>query len=297
MSREDVKIPGGNDLMVAWLYPAAGAAPGAKSPAIVLGQGLGGVKEMRLYAHCERLSQAGFVCLAFDYRYWGGSTGKPRGLVDPEAQIQDWNAALAYAASLPQVDASRIGIFGTSFSGGHAIRLAATNPLVKAAVSQCPFTDGMVSSATPGISNMLKLALLGLRDILFGTDDEPVRVRLFGRPGEVALMTTPDAYEGCLSLLPPGMEKPEIEAIPARLTLYFPFLFPGSYAKQVKCPILFAICGKDTLTPPETTLNYVKQAPKGVIKTYADMTHFDIYSGEAFETVIVEYLRFYQANL
>lgn len=296
-SREDIQIFSDGEVLDAWLYPAAGAASEAQSPAIVLAHGLGGTKEMRLDAFADRFSKAGFVCLVFDYRYFGKSTGKPRGLIDVEAQVKDWNVAIEYTAKLPQVDPQRIGIFGSSFSGGHVIRLAATNPLVKATVSQCPFTDGFASSWTVGLANLPKILVLALWDMFASSKDEPVRLRLVGKPGELAFLNSPDSFNGCRSLLPPGADRAEIEAVPARLALQFPFLYPGSYAKQVKTPILFAICGKDQVAPANTTLRYAKQASKGTIEYYPNMGHFDIYTGDEFEKVVPVYTAFYQANL
>ena len=297
VQREDIQIPSEGEILDAWLYPAAGATAGKPSPSIVLDHGLGGVKEMRLDAYCEHFSQAGFVCVAFDYRYWGKSTGEPRGLIDVELQIEDWNNVINYVSKLPQVDAQRIGVFGSSFGGGHVIRLAATNPLVRATVSQCPFTDGLASARTVGLLPLPKLALLSLWDTFFSSKNEPVRVPLLGKPGEAALLNTPDCVAGCRSLLPPGVDKLDIEAIPARLVLHFPFLYPGTYARRVPTPILFAICGSDSVAPPGPTLSYARQAPKGVIQMYSGVGHFDIYTGKAFEQAVTNYTAFYRANL
>lgn len=297
VEREDIKIPCGDEILDAWLYPAAGASARKQSPAVVLGHGLGGVKEMRLDAYCEHFSQAGFVCVAFDYRYWGKSSGKPRGLIDVELQIEDWNTVIDYVSKLPQVDPQRIGTFGSSFGGGHVIRLAATNRLVRATVSQCPFTNGFASARTVGLLPLPKLAMLSLWDIFFSSKDEPVRVSLLGKPGEAALLNTPDCVAGCRSLLPPGVDTFDIEAVPARLVLHFPFLYPGSYARCVPTPILFAICGSDSVAPPGPTLSYARQAPKGVIQMYSGVGHFDIYTGKAFEQAVSNYTAFYRVNL
>lgn len=142
---------------------------------------------MRLDAYAERFCRAGFACIVFDYRYFGGSTGKPRGLLDIKRQREDWDSAIDYAIKHPDVDPDRIGLFGTSFSGGHVIRVASTGlhaHRVKAVVSQCPFTDGFASSFTVGWSVIPKMALLAIRDVLFGTDEHPVRVPLAGKVGE-----------------------------------------------------------------------------------------------------------------
>lgn len=295
--RETIKIPSHGELLDAWKYPSAGAASRSRSPAIVLAHGLGAIKELRLDAFSERFSQAGYVCVVFDYRYFGGSTGYPRGLIDVESQIEDWNVVLDYVARMPEVDPDRIGIFGTSFSGGHAIRLAATNPRVKATVSQCPFTDGLASSTTVGFLPLPKLAFLAVWDMFFSSKEKPVRVPLVGSPGEAALLNSTDSYSGYLSLLPPGMTELEVDAVPARVILHFPFLYPGSYAKQIKRPIFFAICGNDLVAPAGPTLRYAKQAPKATIQYHENMGHFDIYTGEAFEHAVRDYITFYRTHL
>ncbi|WFD00406.1 hypothetical protein MYAM1_003155 [Malassezia yamatoensis] len=295
--REDIQIASHGGILDAWMYPAIGVQRNEQSPVIILAQGLGGTKDMRLFEYCERFSAAGFVCVVFDYRYWGKSTGQPRGLVDVEAQLADWNTVIDYAAKLPQVDPERIGIFGSSFCGGHVIRLAATNPKVKATVSQCPFTDGFASTCAIGLAPLPKLAWLALRDVFWSTQANPVRVPLLGDPGEAALMSTEECKPGYQRLLPPGMTQLEIDAVPARLILHMPFLYPGAYAKSVPTPIYFAICGRDTVTPPDASLKFVKLAPKGTIEIYKESNHFDIYVGQLFERAIADYIAFFKKNL
>lgn len=66
---------------------------------------------------------------------------------------------------------------------------------------------------------------------------------------------------------------------------------------MTECPIFFAICGKDSVTPAEPTLAYAKTAPKGVIKWYEEMGHFDIYYGQGFEQAMRDYQQFLQEVL
>jgi pimeloyl-ACP methyl ester carboxylesterase len=110
-----------------------------------------------------------------------------------------------------------------------------------------------------------------------------------------ALMNTADSKSGCEALIPAGYVHPN--AIPARFILQIVFLRPGAYAKSVKAPIFFAICGKDSVAPPKPTLAYAKQAPKSTIKWYDEMGHFDIYLGRAFDKAASDYVEFLQENL
>lgn len=88
-------------------------------------------------------------------------------------------------------------------------------------------------------------------------------------------MSVHDAVAGYKAISPPGLNHPN--QTPARILLSLPFSFPGSYAKKVKCPIFFACCMKDTIAPVGPTISYAEQAPKGVVKKYEDVGHFEIY--------------------
>lgn len=107
-------------------------------------------------------------------------------------------------------------------------------------------------------------------------------------------MNAPDVLETFPQLIPEG--HPFQENVPARLALKLSLLRPGSYASGIHFPILFSICGKDSVAPAGPTLAYAKTAAKGVIKWY-DVGHFEIYYGEAFEKAIQDYKLFLQECL
>lgn len=182
--RVDIEIPSGPDRMVGWLYTSQKYTASQPGPAIVLGHGLGATKELKLDVYADKFNAMGYTCVVFDYRCNGQSTGLPRNLIDFGMQQEDWHTVLAYTRALDNVDPERVGIFGTSFGGGHVIQVAAHDNRLKAVISQCPFTDGLASSFTCGITTLPKLLALGMRDTLFGTDEKPVKVNLVGNPGE-----------------------------------------------------------------------------------------------------------------
>jgi fermentation-respiration switch protein FrsA (DUF1100 family) len=93
---------------------------------VVLGHGLGTVKEMRLDAYAERSAAAGYVCLVFDYPHFGSSGGEPRQLLDIKRQLDDWRAAVRFVRALEAVDADRVADFGSSFGGGQSPQAEAT---------------------------------------------------------------------------------------------------------------------------------------------------------------------------
>src|SRR5919202_566943 len=113
MERTDDRFDSGDTDCAAWLY---GSLP---APLIVMGHGLGAVREMRLDAYAQRFAAAGFAALVFDYRHFGASGGEPRQLLDVRRQLEDWRAAVAFARTVDGIDPERVALWGTSFSGGH----------------------------------------------------------------------------------------------------------------------------------------------------------------------------------
>lgn len=183
--RVDIRIASSSrDFMCGWLYLSNKFTASNPGPAIVLAHGLGGTKELKLDIYADSFNKIGYTCVVFDYRCNGGSEGLPRGLIDWHQQQEDWKSAIEYTRQLENVDPNQVGLFGTSFSGGHVIQLAASDKRLKAVISQCPFTSGWASTCCTGITVALKLALLGLLDTLFGSDEQPITVPLTGKPGE-----------------------------------------------------------------------------------------------------------------
>ena len=127
-------------------------------PAILLCHGWGGRKQHLLELYAPYFAAAGYVVMVFDYRTWGESDGKPvpvadepmltepgertirvrviREVVDPVDHVADVRAALAYLLAEPAVDPGRVGLFGTSYGGGHVLSVAGTDDRVRAVVAQ-----------------------------------------------------------------------------------------------------------------------------------------------------------------
>jgi dipeptidyl aminopeptidase/acylaminoacyl peptidase len=114
--RTNVEFQSGKDTCRAWLYrPASAAVP---VPCVVMAHGLGGTREATLAPYAERFQSEGFAVLVFDYRGFGASGGEPRQVVSVPAQLDDWQAAIDCARSFPDVDPSRIGLWGSSSAAG-----------------------------------------------------------------------------------------------------------------------------------------------------------------------------------
>ncbi|GGX80402.1 alpha/beta hydrolase [Pseudoduganella dura] len=146
VSRYDIEFVGEQDVTIrGWLFAPA-ATSSKPSPAISMCHGFGAVKEHALEKFAQAFAEAGFVVLVHDHRNFGASDGVPRGDIDPWMQIADWRRAISFLETVPEVDASKIGIWGSSYSGGHALVLAATDNRVKCVVSQVPTISGFEQS-------------------------------------------------------------------------------------------------------------------------------------------------------
>ena len=123
-----------------WLYVPDGLAEGQKSPTIVMVHGFSAVKEMGLPEFAQRFAAAGFVTLAFDFRYFGDSEGEPRSQLFPLEQVEDVRNAITWVSDQPEVDPQRIGVWGTSYGGGIVVYTATFDRRIQAVVAQVPAT-------------------------------------------------------------------------------------------------------------------------------------------------------------
>lgn len=292
MIRSDITFPSGEAFCAAWLYRPGDASDDSSQtrPIIVMAHGLGGVREMGLDAFAERFVDAGYICLVFDYRYFGASGGAPRQLLSIRRQREDWKAAIAYARTVDGADPDRLIIWGTSFGGGHVMATAADDPSIAAAVAQCPFTSGLASSLAIPTLTAAKIGVRAVRDVVaFLRGKDPVMVPAYAGPGETALMSAPDVVAGCEALIPEDYDLDN--AITARFALDIIRSFPGRRLKDVTCPIHVAVCTKDSVAPPGPTTRYLDKAST-VEPVFLDENHFSIYVGEAFENNIAQQLDF-----
>jgi pimeloyl-ACP methyl ester carboxylesterase len=131
-SEHRITLPGGEQL-AATLAPGE-VSSGDAAPAILLCQGLSGVRNAVLPELAERFSTHGFASLRFDYLGCGDSDGEP-GWVDPAERVRQARMALAWLLSRDEVDASRVGVYGHSYGGQTAIGVASGDPRARAVVA------------------------------------------------------------------------------------------------------------------------------------------------------------------
>jgi uncharacterized protein len=292
MNRIDVAFDSQRVHCAAWLYRPDGQGP---HPCVILAHGFGAIREMRLSGYAERFAQAGLAALVFDYRHFGASEGEPRQLLDIKQQLSDWAAAISYVRGLDGIDAERIALWGTSFSGGHVIEIAARDRRIAAVVAQVPFMDGLANARTLGFHHVLQPMAAGMRDELRQLRRQtPYYVKLVGAPGTLAAITNPGAEEGYRSVVPPGICWEN--SVAARVLLRVGFYRPVKAAAHVQCPLLICICEGDLLTPLQPAIKASRLAPCGELRRYQG-GHFDLYAGESFEQAVTDQCHFLTQHL
>jgi len=283
VGREDITFESGGQPIAGWFYAPDGAEPGPW-PCVVMGHGFAAVKEARLDAFAERFAAAGMACVVFDYRHFGGSGGEPRQVINIGRQQADWRAAIAYARSRSDVDRSLIALWGTSFGGGHVLDIAKRDHSIAAVVLHLPLVDSLAAAKGEGLGQSLRLGVAGLRDELRRLlRRPPYLIRVVGPPGTMAVMTTPEAEPGYLSIV---REAPTWRnVVAARITVEMALFRPGRTTSRVSCPSLFVVGMRDTVTPPIATLQTALRT-LGARVMGLPTGHFDAYLGDAFEEAV-----------
>lgn len=81
------------------------------------------------------------TCLVYNHRRFGSSDqapGQPRNEAIFSQQISNYFDAITYLSTRPDVDDKKIGIWGSSFSGGHVLVVAINDRRGKLAMSVVP---------------------------------------------------------------------------------------------------------------------------------------------------------------
>jgi len=272
----DVPIPaeGGIELG-AWLFLPKG--DGIR-PAITMAHGFGGTKEHGLERFALAFAAAGFVVLVHDHRNFGTSDGDLRGDIDPWQQIADWRRAISYLESRPEVDATRIGLWGTSYAGGHALVLGATDRRLRCVVAQVP----TISGYEQGLRRVSPDATLALEHAF--NEDERGRLRgelprrqavVSGDPAVPAAYRSQDAIDFYLQRIPEGIWKNEITLRSTRAARMYEL---GMWVSRVSpTPLLMVIASDDKVTIADLALAAYERALEPKRLALIPGGHFDPY--------------------
>jgi uncharacterized protein len=274
--RCSIAIAGNGPELAADLYlPAQAQGP---VPAVVTGSGFGGVKEMLLPAFGKVLSEAGIATLAIDYAGFGGSAGEPRQDLDPRAQILDLRRGLDFLCRDRRIDASKLGVFGPSMCGAHALVIAGRDPRVRAAVAIVPFVSAPKSP--PSARLAWALALDALRRVVFLPSQ---CIAVAGAPNTHAVMTTDGALDWiqAIAATAPNFRNEVTVRSLARVAGYRPLRWVGR--RGITLPLRTILSTSDSITPAALARHELRHVEQDVVEFPG--SHFELF-GEHLDDVL-----------
>ena len=261
-----------------WLYlPDAAATPVAT---VVMAHGYSAVKENYLDCFADVFAAAGLGALVYDNRNLGASDGEPRQEIDPWQQIRDYRDAITFASNLAEVDENRIGVWGSSYSGAHALVVGAIDRRVKCVASQVPLISGHRNAR-----RLIRADAIAAVQAMFNEDR---RARFEGSPPAMipvvsndpnipCALPTQDAYDWMTETAAKRAPAWKNEVTLRSLEMFLEYE-PGAYITYLSpTPLLMVVAAGDHLTVADEALAAYEQAlqPKKLVLLQGG--HFDAY--------------------
>ncbi|MBB6626019.1 alpha/beta hydrolase [Nocardioides sp. KIGAM211] len=267
-------------------------------PCVVMAHGFGGTRDTGLLPFAERFAAAGCDVLVFDYRGFGTSGGALRQDVHHLRHREDYHAAIAAARARDGVDPERIVLWGSSYSGGHVIVVAAQDPRVHGVISQGAAMDGLAAllgvRETSGSGKTAALTAAGLRDAARAlTRRAPYLVPVVGDPGSTAVISAPGARAGYEAITGPTFRN----EMCARGILRIAANRPVRHAAKVRCEAFLVVAEADNVAPVSAVRAVAERLGDRAEVLALDAGHFDIYVGELFEQSVARQVQFLERIL
>lgn len=298
--RRDIEFPGhGGTVLRGWLYTPETTG---KGPALVMAHGFSATIDMGIDAFARVFCAAGITVLAYDQRNFGLSDGEPRQEVNIWAQARDYLRALDWLERQPGVDPGRIGIWGSSFSGGEVLVVAACDPRVAAVIANVPFAslpDTAERVNEPGAFEAIRAALYD--DSGGGPADAPGEpigpLAVVEQEGSElrAFLPFPEATQWFLEhgarRSRTWQNRVSLRALPSVPPVFDPGVCTPHITPRA---LLMVLASEDRMAPVDGALQSFARAgePKRLEVISGD--HFVVYQGPGFErssAVMCEFLR------
>ncbi|MDV7537245.1 alpha/beta hydrolase [Acinetobacter baumannii] len=266
-----------------------------KSAVIIMAHGFAGLRQFKLIQYAQRFAQAGYAVILFDYRYWGGSTGKPREMISINSQLEDWKTMIQYASTCKFIDNRRIVLWGTSLSGGYALSLASELKNIQAIMVQIPYVDGAETAKLYPLQRYPQALKLSSQDYMGSKMGlNPKRLPVVDQY-KLCFMPTADSYYGYLSIVNPDYYWSG--EVPACVFFNLMRYRPIQLVRQINIPVLFIAAQHDSLIPIESSREAATNIAPFVSYHEWDMKHFDIYHGSWFEKAVTTQLEFLHQHI
>jgi alpha-beta hydrolase superfamily lysophospholipase len=275
MSERDVEIGTPGATLRGKLFLPEGRGPFA---AVILQAGLGGPADA-VYPMAQPFVGAGLATLIYDHRFTGISDGTPRQLFDPWQQCRDLRHVITWLGLQPEVDKSRIGLWGISIGGANAMFVTAMDKRVKATVSLIPPVSGWSARKLQPADVLADLDAEipedRERQFLGG---EAMTIRLHGRrtPKDPVMFSDEEGLEFVEKML---KASPTFKNAITLSTLDYLFeMEVRAYAERIDQPLLMVLADQDTVAPVEEARAMYDRVPEPKEKIEYEGQHYEILS-------------------
>lgn len=288
---EPLFLKSGNEMLGADFYRPAKVR---KPPVIIMAHGFAGERKFSLPDTAAIFADAGYAVVLFDYRGFGGSTGKPRELVSAPNHVADWKAVLNQVKKRKDVDTNKIVLWGMSMSGGHVMTTAAREKGICAIIGLVPHVDGFASALMYPKHLLPRATALAIQDLAGSKiGREPIRIPVVAESG-VRCLTGEDCYAGYMQMVSKGSSW--VGLVPARIILTINQYRPTKEASKIQYPALVIGAQHDSLIPISATR---KAAAKIKQVEYLEwpIGHFDVLQGHWFDKAITVQLAFLKKHI
>ncbi len=275
--RQDIQFYSSGFHLKGWLFLPADTAV-KKFPVVVMGPGFSGIKECSYQFIAGNFAKAGFAVILFDYPNFGESEGTWRQEADPWLQVQAYRDAIGFAVVQSQIDPEKVGVWGGSYSGGHAIVVSALDSRVKCFVTMTPYTSGyaLVKYQSAATSKFLQQQfnadrlgrLQGKAPVMI-----PVATKNKGEFVAVGSVNAWNFVQSFLDYAPTYQNSVTLKSLEMELEYE-----PGSYIERTGAkPKLFLLATKDELAPEALVMSVYDRAaePKSIARFEGH--HFSAY--------------------
>ena len=289
---EPLYVPSGEETIAGDFYlPKANLKPAV----IIMAHGFAGLRQFKLVQYAKRFAQAGYAVILFDYRYWGGSTGKPRELVSLSVQLEDWKTIIQYASNLKEIDKRRIVLWGTSLSGGYVLSLAADLKNIQAVMVQVPYVDGAETAKHYPLQRYPEALKCSSQDYMGSKMGLAATTLPVVDQYKLCFLPTSDSYYGYHSIVNPDCYWSG--EVPARVFFSLMRYRPIQFVRKINIPVLFIAAKQDSLVPLASSREAATNIAPFVQYHEWEMKHFDVYHGTWFEKAITTQLEFLHQHI
>ncbi|KAE8371874.1 Alpha/Beta hydrolase protein [Aspergillus bertholletiae] len=291
MPREDISFKTADQTTLrGWLYKPPNPISGPL-PCLVIAHGFSAVKDMILPRFAEHFAtNLPMACLVYDHRGFGDSdnqASQPRQEIIPAHQISDYSDAITYLQRRSDINPDRIGIWGTSYSGGHVLCVGAIDRRVKAVVSQVPFVDGWENfhrlirpDFVPLVNKLIQEDRLAV-----AAGEAPKCLPVVNEnPLAQSALPSPDSYQFFTTY---GRGTKWENSVTVKSLEALRGYIPATYVEHISpIPLLMVVAENDQATPPDLALKAYAKALEPKSLHILRGGHFDAYDGSHFEESI-----------